>query len=192
MPSVSFSYGAFYEDELIGVVTIGKPASHSLCVGLAGTLYKDKVYELNRLYVLDGYPDNLESKLIGYALRNLKPLNLILVSYADVGMGHVGYVYQATNWMYTGETKKRTDIYTGKHSRHYTEDQAKGTIRKIRTPKHRYVYIAGDKRFKKEMLESLNYPIIEEYPKEEPSYYEFGESEKVWLTNKETGQVWEQ
>ena len=54
------------------------------------------------------------------------------------GWGHVGYVYQATNWLYTGMTRPRTDIYSaGKHPRHSQEDITK---RQIRTAKHRYIY----------------------------------------------------
>ena len=29
-----------------------------------------------------------------------------MVSYADSGMNHCGYIYQATNWIYTGATKE--------------------------------------------------------------------------------------
>ena len=37
---------------------------------------------------------------------------LIIVSYADKGQNHNGYIYQATNFLYTGATKERTDIST--------------------------------------------------------------------------------
>lgn len=35
--------------------------------------------------------------------------DLILVSYADSAQGHHGYIYQATNWIYTGISAKRTE-----------------------------------------------------------------------------------
>jgi len=37
------------------------------------------------------------------------PKDAIIVSYSDTSVGHVGYVYQATNWVYTGLSAKRTD-----------------------------------------------------------------------------------
>ncbi|WBF81098.1 hypothetical protein FMLHJGGC_00045 [Staphylococcus phage BSwM-KMM1] len=60
-------------------------------------------------------------------------------------MNHHGYIYQATNFIYTGSTKERTDMYTegNKHSRHYNEDNKH--LRKVRTSKHRYVYFTDKK-----------------------------------------------
>ena len=76
------------------------------------------------------------------------------------GWGHVGYVYQATNWLYTGMTRPRTDIYSaGKHPSDSQEDITK---RQIRTAKHRYIYLTGNK---KEQLKQLRYPVIKDYPK---------------------------
>ena len=49
MPSISFAYGLFYENELVGVVTYGSPPSQSLCKGVAGIEHRKKVIELNRL-----------------------------------------------------------------------------------------------------------------------------------------------
>ncbi|MDO7888245.1 Mom family adenine methylcarbamoylation protein [Hymenobacter cheonanensis] len=36
------------------------------------------------------------------------PLVQVLVSYADKNQGHVGTIYQATNWLYVGQTTKRS------------------------------------------------------------------------------------
>ena len=36
VPSVSFAYGLFEDAELIGCLTIGKPASNALCEGVLG------------------------------------------------------------------------------------------------------------------------------------------------------------
>jgi hypothetical protein len=82
----------------------------------------------------------------------------------------VGYVYQATNWYYTGITKPRTDKYSESgHARHYAEGE---TRRQPRTAKHRYVYLVGNKREKKEMLKELRYTIIEQYPKGNSRHYD--------------------
>jgi hypothetical protein len=90
-------------------------------------------------------------------------------------MNHNGYIYQATNWIYTGQTKARTDKYVedGKHSRHYDNEKQNG-LRKFRSSKHRYIYFCADKRKKKEYLNKLKYPIID-YPKGENKNYVIGE-----------------
>ena len=137
MPSISFSYGLFQGEYMVGILTIGKPASNSLCRGVCGTEHAHKVYELNRLITEDGLPRNVLSFFVGGVLRKLKSENLVIVSYADTGAGHNGYIYQATNFIYTGNTKERTDKYTegNKHSRHYTNENKH--LRKVRTAKIR-------------------------------------------------------
>lgn len=56
LPSISYAYGLFIDDKLEGILTIGKPASNSLCEGVCGKEYKEYVYELNRLCVNEGLP----------------------------------------------------------------------------------------------------------------------------------------
>ena len=170
MPCVTNAYGLFSGIELIGVVTFGQPASPSLCKGIAGEENKMHVLELNRLVILPGYEgNNNASFLVGNALKML-PNHTFVVSYADWGgWGHVGYVYQATNFLYTGLTKARTDKYSEGHSRHYAKDE---TRRQPRSAKHRYVFLVGDKKERKMMLAQLNYPIIPEYPKGESRHYD--------------------
>ena len=112
-PSISFSFGLFIDDNLEGILTIGKPASNSLCEGVCGANYKDRVYELNRLVVNDGLPKNSLSMFVGTVLRMLKNEDIIIVSYADEAMNHNGYIYQATNFIYTGKTKERASAHSG-------------------------------------------------------------------------------
>ena len=168
LPSISFSYGLYDNDQsLIGVMTIGKPASPSQRDGVCGKNFSSHVFELNRVVINDGIK-NGASFLVGHALRHLKTSDLILVSYADTAMKHVGYIYQATNWHYTGLTKDRTDIYTESHSRHYDKNE---TRRKHRSAKHRYIYFAGNKRGKKLASKHLSYPVMD-YPKGESVHYD--------------------
>ena len=186
MPSISYAFGLYLNNELEGVLTIGKPASNSLCEGVCGTEYKHKVYELNRLIVNEGLGKNTLSRFVSKCLKLLKSKDLILVSYADAGMGHNGYIYQATNWIYTGQTKERTDKYTpkGKHSRHYDDNNPH--LRKIRTPKHRYIYFTG--KSKKKLIKKLNYKE-QQYPKGVNQRYVLGEGQKIKIINNLTGGV---
>ena len=134
MPSISFAYGLFEEKEFVGLVSYGSPASPSLCKGILGEEYRDQVLELNRL-VLVNNKRNEASYLVAQSLK-LLPKPRCIVSYADTHQGHAGCIYQASNFLFTGTTKARTDIAgkDGKHSRHHLGDR---TNRVYRSAKHR-------------------------------------------------------
>lgn len=178
IPSITYAFGLFKDEELKAVCTFGKPASPTLCDGICGKEYSQYVYELNRLCRTDDLDFPL-SQFVGWCLRQLKPLNLIIVSYSDSGMNHHGYIYQSCNFYYTGMTKQRTDKWTpnGKHSRHYKNEE-QGEYRKVRTAKYRYIYFCADKKTKKEYLSHLKYKIENEYPKGDNSNYILGEYQK--------------
>lgn len=169
IPSISYAFGLFNENILIVVLTIGKPASPSLCNGVCGFEFSQYVYELNRIVVNEGLEKNALSFFISKCLKMIKD-NLILVSYADTAMNHNGYIYQSTNFIYTGMTKERTDIgfEDGKHSRHY-DKSVDYSIRKFRSAKHRYIYFLGNKR--KHFMNNLNYKIYD-YPKGKNKRYD--------------------
>ena len=185
MPCVQYAFGLFEGFSLVGVVTFGQPASPPLCKGVAGQEFSKNVLELNRLVFLDGKnKKNYASRLVGYALKHL-PNFTFVVSYADIGgWGHVGYVYQATNFLYTGTTKPRTDKYgNGGHSRHYSQDESR---RQERTEKHRYIYLVGNKKERKQMMKLLKYPILS-YPKGESRHYNSNKPEPIVNTTKAIG-----
>ena len=194
MPSVSYAYGLFNSrNKLLGVLTIGKPASNSLCIGLCGGEYASQVYELNRLVVLPDLPKNTLSYFVGRVLHKLRDTDLIIVSYADTGANHHGYIYQATNWWYTGQTKERTDKYTpvNVHARHYDRTGKYDYLRKVRTSKYRYVYVPN-KKLRKEVRGVIKYPILDHYPKGDNEYYTLGNRLKTTVLNKKTGEVYQE
>lgn len=173
--TIAFGMREVKSGRLVGVVVYGKPASHSLCKGVAGPENSSYVGELTRLWIEDGTPKNSESFLIGGTLRK-QPYEIV-VSYAEIGAGHVGTVYQATNWLYTGMSDKHAEWrIDGKkqHSRHLCDEyggvnkakEALGErmVKAERPRKHRYVFINADRRRKKQLLKELRYPI-KEYPK---------------------------
>jgi hypothetical protein len=89
-----------------------------LVKGVCGEGYKKQVIELNRLCLR--YNRKNEASFLVAKSLSLLPKPKIVVSYADTAQGHQGVIYQATNFLFTGTTKPRTDIDTGeKHSRHY-------------------------------------------------------------------------
>ena len=162
LPSISYAYGLYRHNEMVGMVSYGTPASPSLCKGICGEEHRSDVIELNRLVLRDNLP-NEASFLVSRSLKML-PTPKVVVSYADTAQDHAGIVYQATNWLFTGTTKPRTDMAgkDGKHSRHHLGDR---TNRINRSAKHRYVYFIGTKKEKKVLRNALRYDINNEYPK---------------------------
>jgi len=171
LPSISWAFGFFADGVLEGIITFGKPASPSLCKGVLGVEYESVVYELNRLVINEGLPENTLSYFVSRALK-LLPKPLCIVSYADTAQNHHGYIYQATNWIYTGATKERTDIglADNSHSRHYDKNIDYKANRKLRSSKHRYIYFVGNKRQKSQFQRELKYDI-KPYPKGDNKRY---------------------
>lgn len=179
-PSISYAFGLYLNDELCGVVTYGTPPSAPLKRGIAGDEFKADVLELNRL-CLKHNRKNEASILVGRSLRML-PINKIVVSFADTSQGHSGFVYQATNFIYCGLSAKRTDWKVkGKEHLHgqTIADEFRGTENRAeamrdkygdafylepRARKHRYIFIVGNKHYKKKVLAALKYGV-EPYPK---------------------------
>lgn len=186
-PQIKYAFGLFVDDVLSAVVTYGIPASRSLCVGIMGDSFHDKVLELNRLCRVDSYGGQL-SKFVSYSLRELKKYNLLIVSYSDLSMNHHGAIYQACNFYFTGTTKEKLDKYIdkGRHPRHATNTHPH--LRKVRSSKHRYIYFACDKKHKKIFMENLKYEIIPEYPKGDKVMYKLGEFQKHLCLNVETNE----
>ena len=162
MPSISHAYGLFRNSMLVGMVSYGSPASPWLCKGICGEEHRHNVIELNRLVLKDNLP-NEASFLVSRSLK-LLPKPKVVVSYADTAQEHIGTIYQACNFLFTGTTKPRTDMAgkDGKHSRHHLGDR-KNRIN--RSAKHRYVYFIGSKKDKKTLRNALKYTIEDNYPK---------------------------
>ena len=174
-PQIKWAFGLYMNDILKAVCTFGKPASNTLCDGICGKQYSKSVFELNRLCREDDLDFQL-SQFVSACLNILSDNNIIIVSYADTGMNHCGYIYQACNFTYTGCTKKRLEFYVENgHSRHGCKNSGK---RKVRTSKHRYVYFAFRNKGEKNLaVKNLKYEV-EPYPKTENKRYVLGEYQK--------------
>ena len=144
------------------------------------------ILELNRLCLKDNIK-NLASFLVGKALR-LLPRPLVVISYADSGWNHNGYIYQATNWIYKGMSKGKRNIRIDGHLYHQKSAfNAFGTASEgklqlmfpeksvtveYQGDKHRYFYLLGSKKQKRDMKELLDGKwATEPYPKGENKYY---------------------
>jgi hypothetical protein len=185
---ITHAFGSYHGTEMVGVVTYGAPASAPLREGLAGKEWSAHVLELNRLCCVS--EKNMASRLVGQSLRML-PKPSLVVSYADTAQGHVGYIYQATNFLYTGLSAKRTDwkIKGREHLHGATvADESRGQVNRAewmrqkygedfylqeRSRKHRYVYACGTKKQRAAMINALRYPL-EPYPKVVSHRYDAG------------------
>ena len=186
IPPITYSFGLFINKELLGVVTYGTPLSHTLRQGIAGIEFEPMVIELNRLVLINKIKNGC-SFLISNSIK-LLPKPKIIVSYADTELNHNGYVYQASNFLYTGLSAKISDYAVkGKEHKHHRTiyDESRGKENRIdflknkygdnfymkdRSRKHRYLLIHADKKTKKSILHNLKYKILP-YPKNKNENY---------------------
>jgi hypothetical protein len=112
------AFGPFVGNRLLGALTLG--AGPSYAYSLVDGATPDDCLTLSHLWLADELPKNSESRFIGGVLRSLKRHTQLkfLVSYADPVQGHLGTIYQATGWVYTG-LSQATPLYDIGDGRHY-------------------------------------------------------------------------
>jgi hypothetical protein len=149
------AFGSFLGNRLLGALTLGAGPANAYAL-VDGATPVDCL-ALTRLWLSDELPRNSESRFIAVVPRYLKryaSLNF-LVSYADPAQGHVGTIYQATGWIYTG-LSQATPLYDigdgrARHSRSLSHAfgthglayfQRHGMDAKLvpQQAKHRYIY----------------------------------------------------
>jgi len=186
LPPIEYPFGLFNESNVLcGIVTYGTPVSNTL-----RNLWdnKFKLIELNRLVVNEGLEKNTLSYFVSESL-NMLPKPLVIASYADTSHNHHGYIYQATNWLYTGLSLPFKDYYVKgmEHLHNGTiMDMSRGQENRVewlrnkfgdnlimieRPRKHRYFYFIGSKREVKQMRAMLPYKV-EAYPKGDNKRYD--------------------
>lgn len=186
IPSIEYSFGLFKERILIGVCTFGCPPrvmNNGECIF---TEYRVKTYELNRLCVNEGLQKNTLSFFVSRCL-SLIPRPACVVSYADFTFGHNGYIYQATNWIYSGlnQIHERQIFYNGKEVHPRTacsmgftsiSEWAKKDHRVVLgeyTKKHRYFMFLGNRKEVQKMRSEFIYELCP-YPKGQNTRYDSG------------------
>ncbi len=189
LPQIQHAFGLYENEILEGVCTFGFPPTPFWEILFPNINY----LELNRLVINDNHEKNALSYFVSQCLKKLQG-NFVLISYADPNRGHNGYIYQATNWIYTGEGRvnekdeRGVNRYLFKnkeyHERHIKETMqglgfklSKNLIKNDnwvanggeilrQERKHRYIYIIGDKDFKAIIkIKIENHFNIKPYPK---------------------------
>lgn len=149
------SFGVFLDNRLLGALTLGVgPANgHRLVDGATA----DDCLTLTRLWLSDELPANSESRIIGIILRSLRKHTHLkfLLSYSDPSQGHLGTIYQATGWLYTGlsvvmplydlgdgiarHCRTVAQVF-GSHSKEHFVQNGIDVKLVPQTAKHRYIY----------------------------------------------------
>lgn len=186
VPQVQHAFGLFDSSlNLQGVCTFGSPCrAMNNGEAIFGGSYHVNTLELNRLCINEVLPKNALSWFVGKCLGAL-PKPCCVVSYADASKGHHGYIYQATNWIYTGlmsihdrevfldgvEVHPRTACSMGFTSmQEWAKADPRVTLGEY-TKRHRYFQFIGDRRDVLAMRRHLVYPVLP-YPKGDNERYD--------------------
>ena len=149
------SFGVFHRGRLYGGLTLG--AGPAQAFRLVRDAAASDCLALTRLWLSDALPMNSESRIIAAVIRALRRYTRVrfLVCYADPAVGHVGVIYQATGWLYTGlsDASPLYDIGDGRlrHSRSFSHGFGTHSTRHFQRQgvdlhavpqqaKHRYLY----------------------------------------------------
>jgi hypothetical protein len=195
MGTTQYHYGIFFDNICAGVVCFGyfqsmfnennieRGGGYSHYVGK----YWDKGIQLTRGACVHWAHPHSGSKLIAFGLKEMDKMGYkFVLAFSDPEAGEVGTLYQATNWLFIGDSgRTHYDLYhkNGKmfmNSRDFNKKFGKGgyknkmefvnnhpkyeLILKPIYAKGRYIYLLGTKNEKKEMLDILKNKILP-YPK---------------------------
>lgn len=174
--NMCWRWGLWHGVTLMGVVAYNLPTRETT-ESVFGPDHRDKVWHMGRLVLADDAPANSESRLIGGSLRAIRenhPNVWGILTYAATDAGHLGYVYQATNALYTGTGghatvyidqagRRRADYLRGKQITP-AEARRRGWTVSDGGPKHRYLYVLGNKTQRRQRMAQLRLPTLP-YPK---------------------------
>ena len=171
------SCGVFVGRSLKGALTlgVGPKLGHRLVEGAKA----DECATLTRLWLSDELPLNSESRVIGVVLRALKRHTRLkfVLAYADPSIGHVGTIYQATGWLYTGLSSpmsmydlgdgvlrhSRSLGYSfGSHSKRHFEASGVPVRAVTQSPKHRCIRFLDQAYRQRLRVPVLAYPKLED------------------------------
>lgn len=167
------TFGVILKSKLLGVMAFG--VGPYFGYKLVDEATPDDAITLTRLWLSDELPGNSESRVLGIALRSLrKDTNLkFVIAYSDPAAGHLGTIYQATNWLYTGFSTAMPlyDIgdgtlhhsrslaqRLGSHSIRYLTQQGINAKRVMQQAKHRYIYFLDESWRSRLAVPVLPYP----------------------------------
>lgn len=184
--------GFFLGEELVGVVTLGwgtRPR-HTIQRMFPSLDTKDYL-EIGRMCMKDEMPRNSESQMLSQLVKWMKknlPEIKVLFTWADGMVGKVGYVYQASNFIYAGYSggemymkdgvklhvrqMKSFLVPSGVKDDRITvrptlEQMRKYNIQHFKGKQYRYLLFLCDKKEKKRLLEECLIDLTLPRPKDD-------------------------
>lgn len=175
LPAAPVKIGVWENNKFVGVVLFSRGASYN--IGNPYGLRQTECCELTRIALTrHASPVTQIMRLAIKKLQEISPGLRLLISYADTNQGHLGIIYQASNWIYTGEISDRAYYMLGQNLIHGKTVYSKygtqaiewlrqnvdpGARMEYTPPKHKYLYPL-DRAMRKQIA-----PLAKPYPKRE-------------------------
>lgn len=177
VPVCQYIYSVYNDkDEWCGVVIFGGGATPN--IGMPYDKYQGQVVELERVALNGKQGHGNTSTAVALCIKALHreaPWIDLIVSYADLDQGHLGVLYQATNWVYVGLTnanQRGAFVVHGKkmhpksvHSKGWKqsllwlrENVDKDATEWITKGKHKYLYPMTKPMRKRIKILAVDYP----------------------------------
>lgn len=186
--------GFFLNDELCGIVTLGwgtRPL-HTI-QKLFPTMTTADYYEIGRMAMTDDMPRNSESQMLSQLIKWLKVNHKeikVLFTWADGMLGKVGYVYQASNFIYAGyvggemylkdglkiHPRQTRQLFSPNDERMTVrptlEQMRLNNIRHFKGRQYRYFYFLCDKKERRRLLSECVVDLHQARPKDKDLVWE--------------------
>lgn len=177
VPAVQYGFNIFNDaDEWCGVILYGNGANRNIIHEFG--VCSGEILELVRCALNGKQGHGNTSKAVAMTMKELhkiNPLVKILISYADLDQDHAGIIYQATNWIYLGQTNTddcsayiingrkthRKSVYSkyGRQDFDWILKNVDANAEKFYTKgKHKYIYCFDKALRKQYMQKAMPYP----------------------------------
>lgn len=171
--------GAWEDDKFIGAVIFGRGSGGN--IGDPYGLTQMECAELVRIALAKHQaPVSKIATIAVGMLRKQSPGLRLLVSFADPKQGHIGGIYQAMNWIFTGVSKPDVEYQVNGVWMHHRSATSKGSVRGLPSrpvlPKYRYLMPLDS------AMRAQIEPLRKPYPKRGQ-----GETDNAPCTNTESG-----
>lgn len=160
--------GVWEDDDFVGVIVFGLGSGNATNGDRYGLATSHEMAELTRIALRNHYAP--VSAIISIGVRMIRKQSSglrLLISMADPLQGHIGGIYQAANWIYTGVTKPDVMYFSYGKWRHHRTATSKGSVKGLlfrKIPgKYRYLYPLDQKM--RMVIEAMAKP----YPKRLPN-----------------------
>lgn len=189
--NLKFAFCFKYDKDIKNIIAYSSPIGRLVCQEIWENGNCDNTLELIRMISIEPKPKNLESycihKTFDYIKKNM-PNYKIIVSMADNSVGHHGYCYQASGFIYYGQSSKHKEHFVdGKRIHERTLFSQYGTTKSNELKeilrdrysykeqdetKSRYYYIISqNKKEKKEIMKKIKVKSLP-FPKGDNKRYD--------------------